>query len=358
MNTKQPLHGQSDGLQRLNVELTNICNLHCSYCLRDDDALYHSPANFFPVELLHRIMHEARSVAGITHVSFTGGEATLHPQFGEILNAVGEEKLTTSFVTNGWHFDRIYPLLLAHRPTLSHVSFSLDGATREAHDRWRGRDSFTRLVRAFTRCRVSGIPFIVKVNIRRDTVPQFEQFAIFAARMGATALNFAHVLPTSASVESESGLNFEERTQSEQEIATLAGIFKMRIQIDVGYYNTNPGAPCLALAGTSCNINYRGHLSLCCNLSGFRGASGEADVITDLNTESFAVAYRRLRGVALMQLQRRAVALEELAKRETENDLYTGVPCLYCLKSFGKIPWHRDGESRAGERSLPVMGSV
>lgn len=358
MSIERPLDERGAGLQRLNVELTNVCNLHCSYCLRDEDALYHSPANFFPVELLRRIIREARDTTNITHLSFTGGEATLHPQFGEILKAVGEERLTASFVTNGWHFERIYPMLLAHRTTLSHIAFSLDGATRDAHDHWRGRNSFTRLVRAFTRCRVSGIPFTTKVSIRRDTVPQFEQIAIFAARMGATSLSFAHVLPTSATVESEFGLSFEERKQAEQEIATLASIFKMRIQIDVGYYNTNPDAPCLALSGASCNINYRGHLSLCCNLSGFRGASGEADVIADLNTEGFTTAYQRLRGVVAMQLQRRADALAELAKRGTEADLYTGVPCLYCLKSFGKIPWLHEGESPTRERSLPVLMSV
>jgi molybdenum cofactor biosynthesis enzyme MoaA len=38
--------------KRISVELTNICNLHCSYCLRDEDALYHAPANFLSVELL------------------------------------------------------------------------------------------------------------------------------------------------------------------------------------------------------------------------------------------------------------------------------------------------------------------
>lgn len=358
MSIERQLHAPGDGLQRLNVELTNICNLHCSYCLRDEDALYHSSANFFPVELLRRILREAREATSMTHVSFTGGEVTLHPQFGEILKAVGEEGLTASFVTNGWHFDRVYPTLMANRTALTHVSFSLDGATREAHDHWRGRNSFTRLVRAFTRCRMSGIPFSVKVTIRRDTVPQFEQFAIFAARMGARTLSFGHVLPTSSSLETESALSPEERKHAEQEIATLASIFKMRIQIDVGYYNTNPDPPCLALSGASCNINYRGALSLCCNMSGFRGANGDDDVVADLHTEGFAAAYQRLREVAVMQLQRRAKALKELAERGGEPDLYTGVPCLYCLKSFEKIPWLRDGDSSSGARSLPVMANV
>ena len=66
------------GPRRLTVELTNVCNLHCSYCLRDEDALYHSPANFLPVDLFARIARDARDVMGIEHVMFTGGEPTLH----------------------------------------------------------------------------------------------------------------------------------------------------------------------------------------------------------------------------------------------------------------------------------------
>ena len=50
---------------RLSVELTNICNLHCSYCMRDEDALYHTKANFFPADLLGRIIREARATCQI-----------------------------------------------------------------------------------------------------------------------------------------------------------------------------------------------------------------------------------------------------------------------------------------------------
>ena len=79
------------GPPRLIVELTNICNLHCSYCLRDEDALYHTPANFFPVELLSRVVREAREAVGAQQVMFTGGETTLHPRFREVVEAVGAE---------------------------------------------------------------------------------------------------------------------------------------------------------------------------------------------------------------------------------------------------------------------------
>lgn len=344
------------GPQRLSVELANICNLHCSYCFRAEENLYNPHAEFFPLDLLRRVVDEARAVAKIAKINFTGGEPTLHPHFKETLETVAAAGLTASFVTNGWHFERIWPALLANRESLSHVAFSLDGITRETHDRWRGKGSFDRLIRAFSRCYMAKLPFAIKMAIRRDLVDQLEQIAIFAARLGAAALNFVHVMPTSAEVADDSALGLEERRVAEQEIALLARIFRMPIGIDVGYYNLDEQRPpCAPLAGTSMNVDYRGRLTLCCNLSGFRNANAEQDVVADLNVESFASGYAKLRELASAQLQKRKDALAELRSKGEVPDLYTGSPCLFCLQSYGKIPWRHGAETAASSRrSLPV----
>ncbi|MFL6227557.1 MAG: radical SAM protein [Pyrinomonadaceae bacterium] len=347
---------QTDGITaapRLSVELTNVCNLHCSYCIRDEDALYHTPANFLSVDLLRRAMRDARAAYGVAYVSFTGGEVTIHPRFGEVIEAVAEEGLQFSFVTNGWLFERVFPFVLKHREHVRAVAFSLDGATREAHDRWRGEGSFVRIMRGVAQCHMSRIPFLFKVGIRRDTVPQLQEIALLAARLGAHGLHFSHLLPTSTEFEAELGLRREERTEAEQEIGILAGIFKMEIGIAAGYYNTDTAAaPCTVLGGSNCNIDYRGRLSLCCNLSGYRGAEGEPDVVADLNVEAFSSAFPRLRRLAKEQLERRRRAIESHVSAGREIDLYTGSPCLFCLQSFGKIPWRG---AAGATRSLPVL---
>ena len=345
------------GPPRLIVELTNICNLHCSYCLRDEDALYHTPANFFSVELLSRVVREAREAIGARTVMFTGGETTLHPRFREVIEAVGAEGLTCSFVTNGWHFERVWPAVAANRETVSHVSFSLDGPTRETHDHWRGDGSFVRVVRAIARCKAAGLPFILKMGLRRDTLPLLEQTALFAARMGANSLSLGHNLPTSGAADDQLSLSLEDRTAAEQEIAMLARILKMRVTLEVGYNNLDPEPPCSALAGVSCNIDYSGRLSLCCNLSGYRGANGELDVVADLNEEGFAGAFARLQDVASAQSTRRREALAKAAHASAEPDIQLGSPCLFCLHSFGKMPWHA-GSVAATTRSLPVLQAV
>jgi len=198
-------------------------------------------------------------------------------------------------------------------------------------------------VRAFSRCYLGRLPFAIKIVVRRELVDQLERIAVFAARMGAAALNFAHVMPTSSAAQNDLTLNREEQRAVEEEIAILARIFKMNIGIDVGYYNVDvQRAPCAPLAGTSMNVDYRGRLSLCCNLSGFRGAAAEPDVVADLNVESFAAALPKLHALAAAQLQRRKDMLTSLRARGVAPDLYAGSPCLFCLQSYGKIPWHHD----------------
>jgi hypothetical protein len=286
---------------------------------------------------------------------FTGGETTLHPRFGEVLRAVGAEGLKCSFVTNGWHFERVWPDVRENRGALSHVAFSLDGATREAHDRWRGEGSFVRLVRAVAKCHAHGLPFCFKAPIRRDTLPQLEAMALLAARLGAVAIDFSHLLPTSPDFDRDFALTRDERAHAEQEIGVLGSILCLRVGVAAGFYDTDPAAPCAILRGMNCNVDYRGRLTLCCNIAGYRGADGaDADVVADLNVEEFPPAFARLRLMADGQIERRRAALAEHAARGVEPDLYVGSPCLFCLQSFGKIPWHSDA---ARSRQLPVVAT-
>ncbi len=347
------------GPRRLTVELTNSCNLHCDYCLRDEDALYHTRAQFLPLDFLRRVFRESKVAAAVTEINFTGGEPSLHPQFAEILQICGEEGLKASFVTNGWNFEKLLPGLLAHRESLTHIAFSIDGTTAETHDRWRGQGSFVRLIRAFAQCQRHELPFIIKIGLRRDTFENLEETAMFAARLGAAALSLAHLMPTSEASQSDLALTPDQRRWAEEEIGLLAKIFKMKISLDVGYYNIALAPPCSPLAGANYNVDYRGRLTLCCNLSGFRGGEDGADMVADLNSESFASALEQFDQVKNMQLERRRTALILSRDQNVTPDLFLGSPCLFCLHSFHKLPWHSQSEADGKSRhTLPVLSNL
>jgi hypothetical protein len=56
--------------------------------------------------------------------------------------------------------------------------------------------------------------------------------------------------------------------------------------------------------------------------------------------ESFSSALVKLRALADAQMEKRKNALVTLRSKGATPDLYAGSPCLFCLQSYGKIPWH------------------
>jgi hypothetical protein len=107
-------------------------------------------------------------------------------------------------------------------------------------------------------------------------------------------------------------------------------------RIDVGYYNVDETRPpCAPLAGVSMNIDYRGRLvAVLQSCPGFAarlrsgcGCGFECRVVC------FAMrSFRRWRS-ATADAQRRARAA-------STPDIYTARHVMFCLQSFGKIPWH------------------
>ena len=352
-----PSEIQDQGHLHLSIELTNRCNLHCSYCIRDDEALYHAAPVFFEPELIDRLLTDARRDFAKVTVAFTGGEPTIHPKFDEVLAIVSKHGCKFNFVTNGWLFERIQKAIVSVREAVDSVAFSVDGATVEDHDRWRGKGSFVRVVRAMALCRAQAIPFSVKAAIRRDTLPNLEQIALMAARFGSKALIFSHIWPTSDGIQDASGLTLEEQADAEHEVAILSNIFKMKVGISAGYYNVDEKPPCIPLSGVSCNVDYQGRMTLCCNLSGYRGGEDSLDIVADLNREPFAASFARVRELASQQLERRAAALRDFELKGLPPDLSTGSPCLFCFKSFGKIPWHDESAKGNVVRALPILNS-
>src|SRR5262245_57576273 len=108
---------------RLVVELTNRCNLRCAHCFDER----HAGTGDLPYQLIRRLLDEARA-CGVTHLSFTGGEPTLHRRFREIVRETVEVGCTFGFVSNGSTFHRLYSWLAEYSRAFKGATFSLDGA--------------------------------------------------------------------------------------------------------------------------------------------------------------------------------------------------------------------------------------
>lgn len=132
------------GIRSLTLNVTQICNLHCTYCAAGGDGSYGDPIKKISIEkTLPQIQFfmEKLSAGQSFHISFLGGEPLLYPEaiqiIGEYALALAKEKnITVSFkvTTNGTVFTEKTVMVL--KAIKSNVVISIDGPA-EINDRVR-----------------------------------------------------------------------------------------------------------------------------------------------------------------------------------------------------------------------------
>ena len=131
----------------LGFELSNLCNLHCTHCIRGS---HQSTIDHLDLALMRRALDEAIDLFDSVEVVLTGGEPLASDMFADVVREIARRELSYRFVTNGWLVPRHLSLLQAHPPRF--VRVSLSGATEKTHDRQRGRGSFRKALLGRRRC--------------------------------------------------------------------------------------------------------------------------------------------------------------------------------------------------------------
>ncbi|MDP3178339.1 MAG: radical SAM/SPASM domain-containing protein [Spirochaetaceae bacterium] len=125
------------------LEITNACNLSCSFC----------PPTRRSAEFMSRVRFELflRRLEGhARHLYFhVKGEPLLHPALGEFLDAAGERGFQVSLVTNGTLLaDRADELLPKRNIRKLSVSLHSHSGSDRALEYWRGIEAFLERHRA------------------------------------------------------------------------------------------------------------------------------------------------------------------------------------------------------------------
>lgn len=315
-------------MSRLVVELTNRCNLRCGHCYGER----HAGTGELPLDLLEKVLKQGKA-CGIDHLSFTGGEPTLHRAFAEIVRRVADAGYTFGFVSNGSTLPKIYRLLLRHRAAFRGATFSLDGAREETHDALRGKGSYRQVMRAATVCVARDLPFTLNMVLTARNRGEIGEMVSLAARLGSGAVRFGHVMPTPDTAARGLDLTPRERRESEAEIWRLQKSAPLSVTMGPGYFSESPFFPCGPLELEEFNLDFRGNLTLCCQLSGYEGGVPGTDFMGNLHEVGLAEACDRFR-------ERVAVYLAEKRERVARGELteLDHFPCWYCVKYLNKAP--------------------
>lgn len=316
-------------MPRIVIELTNRCNLSCGHCFDERNAA----TGDLPLEILEKVLREGKS-CGIEQVSFTGGEPTIHRRFKQIIQSVAEAGYQFSFVSNAASFSRVYPLLLKHRPWFAGVTFSLDGSREPTHDQLRGKGSYRQVMGAASICVARELTFTLNMVLTAQNRNEIGEMVWLAERLGSQGVRFGHLMPTPETALRKLDLTPQERHEVEAEIWRLKQSASIPVGMAPGYFSESPFFPCGPLELQEYNLDYKGNLTLCCQLSGHSGQNDGADVIGNLSEISLTEACERFHlRVATYLADKR-----DKIKTGSFSDL-DHFPCWYCLKYLGKTSW-------------------
>lgn len=174
-------------------EITRNCNLACRHCRAAATAGPYE-GELDTAAALH-LLDQIRTV-GQPIVILTGGEPLLRPDIFDIARYGTDLGLRMVMAPNGTLIDEASAGRMA-AAGIQRISISLDGATPETHDRFRGVDgAFAGALRGVAHARNAGVDFQINTTVTRANLAEIPRIQELAVRLGAVAHHIFLLVPT------------------------------------------------------------------------------------------------------------------------------------------------------------------
>jgi len=184
----QPAGAPGDGVPRPRIiafEVTQRCPLRCRHCRAAAHRGGDDPLSTVQCKkILDGIADFTRCI-----VIMTGGEPMERPDIFELIRYGRSRGLRMVMATCGLQLDEGRVERLKDAGILA-FSFSLDGATAQTHDAFRGMaGAFDSVLQAIERAKRAGIRFQINTTVTKLNVGQIGAIADLAQRLGANCFN-------------------------------------------------------------------------------------------------------------------------------------------------------------------------
>ncbi len=113
-------------IKRAYIEITNTCNLDCSFCAKNARR-----PKMLSVDDFRRILLQVKPYTDFIYLHVQG-EPLTHPHFEQILSICDEQKVFVQLVTNGTYLNQHMDMI--KHPCLRKVSISLQSVEHQAMD--------------------------------------------------------------------------------------------------------------------------------------------------------------------------------------------------------------------------------
>ncbi len=174
-------------------EITRNCNLACVHCRASATCGPYSGELDTQAALA---LVEQMAQTGSPIVILTGGEPLLRKDIFEIAAFGTQKGLRMVMAPNGTLITPAVAQRLAECG-IRRVSISLDGATAQSHDRFRGVEgAFEGAMRGIRHIREAGIAFQINTTITQTNLDQIPKIQDLAVELGAVAHHIFLLVPT------------------------------------------------------------------------------------------------------------------------------------------------------------------
>ena len=308
----------------LGFELSNLCNLHCTHCIRGSNQPH---IDRLDLVLFRRVLDEACVLFDPVGVVFTGGEPLASELFAHAVTSVAERGLAYRFVTNGWLVPRQMPLLVRHPPAF--VRISLSGATERTHDAARGLGSFRRALLGAAVLLSRGLRAELSMVVTRSSRSELREAVRLASSLGVPEIHFILPQPTPETVRDDADLSPAEWNDVTREVRYLATQSLVTVGLDYGVQTSMPRSQCRTMALQQLYVDALGRVPFCCQLA--RYGTGPEPIIGDLRAETLADVVTRARA-SYADFGAETVRLHRIGQWDTADDY----PCLSCARRHGR----------------------
>ena len=175
-------------------EVTQACNLSCKHCRADAEPDRH------PDELTtadgKALLDEIRAFGESQLVVLSGGDPLARDDLLELVNYGTDRGLLMTLTPSGT--DSLTPAVIDDLvdADLRRMALSLDGATQEAHDEFRGEPgSFEQTIAAADAAHEAGLPLQINTTVCTETVDELPAIRELVRELGAVLWSVFFLVP-------------------------------------------------------------------------------------------------------------------------------------------------------------------
>ncbi len=189
---RKTLEDGSPPLRLVAWEVTRSCNLACKHC-RAEAHLEPYPGELSTPEA--KALIDTFPQTGSPIIIFTGGEPLLRPDVFDLVKYAAGLGLRCVMAPNGTLIDRDRAARI-RESGIQRCSISIDGATAQAHDAFRGvPGAFAASLQGIQHLKDAGVEFQINTTVTKNNLEHFKDIFKLAENLGAAAWHIFLLVP-------------------------------------------------------------------------------------------------------------------------------------------------------------------